>query len=175
MIQQAADKDFASAEFGLGSIDGNGRGVKQDLPKAVEWYSKAVDRGDAGAMNNLAWLFMNAQMPTSATRLRRWTCHSAPQARVRKRSLSILTPWPAPILMTAIGNRPLRRRRKLQHSGRKTKHTITRSSTTKRSPKQPRSFPHSTELENWYVPVPMVLLPNRCLHLIRRLRTQLGR
>ena len=78
LIQQAADKDFASAEFGLGSIDGNGRGVKQDLPKAVEWYSKAVDRGDAGAMNNLAWLFMNAQDANLRNTPRRWTCHSAP-------------------------------------------------------------------------------------------------
>jgi Sel1 repeat len=61
LIQQAADKGFASAEFGLDRSMPTAAGSNKDLPKAVEWHSKAVDRGDAGAMNNLAWLFMNAQ------------------------------------------------------------------------------------------------------------------
>jgi TPR repeat protein len=31
-----------------------GRGVAQSDEKAVEWYSKAADQGDAGAQNRLA-------------------------------------------------------------------------------------------------------------------------
>ena len=33
--------------------------MAQDYGKAREWYEKAADKGNAGAMNNLGWLYAN--------------------------------------------------------------------------------------------------------------------
>jgi TPR repeat protein len=33
--------------------------VAQDYAKAREWFEKAADKGDAGAMNSLGWLYQN--------------------------------------------------------------------------------------------------------------------
>jgi len=45
----------------LGLLYDNGQGVAQDYAKAREWYEKAADKGDAGAMRNLGLLYNNGQ------------------------------------------------------------------------------------------------------------------
>jgi TPR repeat protein len=41
------------AQFNLGAMYDNGRGVRQDYDEAVKWYRLAADQGDAGAQSNL--------------------------------------------------------------------------------------------------------------------------
>ena len=41
----AAEQGDASSQFNLGLLYANGRGVKQDYFKAVEWYQKAAEQG----------------------------------------------------------------------------------------------------------------------------------
>jgi uncharacterized protein len=45
----------------LGLHYDNGQGVAQDYAKAREWYEKAADNGDAGALTCLGVLYDNGQ------------------------------------------------------------------------------------------------------------------
>ena len=51
----------AEAQFCLGSLYAEGKGVKQDYKKAQEWYGKAVKQGNADAMNNLGLMYAKGQ------------------------------------------------------------------------------------------------------------------
>ncbi|WP_314342962.1 tetratricopeptide repeat protein [Haemophilus parahaemolyticus] len=48
-----AEQGDAKAQFNLGNMYLNGRGVKQDDFEAVKWYRKAAEQGDAEAQANL--------------------------------------------------------------------------------------------------------------------------
>ena len=70
---KAADQDCAMAQYNLGWMYGNKRGVldrKANDPlgckddgdcdlKAVDWYAKAADQEDAFAQGNLGWMYRN--------------------------------------------------------------------------------------------------------------------
>src|SRR3990172_12181387 len=71
---KAADQGNTSAQFHIGVLYFNGRGVKQDANKALEWIRKAAtvgnvpaqlwvtgERGSAQAQFNLAMLFLSGQ------------------------------------------------------------------------------------------------------------------
>jgi len=49
----------AIAMYMVGICYTNGRGVAKDEAKAVEWYEKAAEKGDSGAMNNLGNCYRN--------------------------------------------------------------------------------------------------------------------
>jgi len=51
--RQAAEQGYAQAQYNLGVMYYNGRGVKQDDFEAVKWYRKAAEQGDADAQANL--------------------------------------------------------------------------------------------------------------------------
>ena len=48
-----AEQGYAGAQFNLGVMYANGRGVKQDDFEAVKWYRKAAEQGHANAQANL--------------------------------------------------------------------------------------------------------------------------
>ena len=52
-----AEKGNADAQFFLGCIYYKGRGVKQDIAKATEWYRKAAEQGHYPAQNNLGFAY----------------------------------------------------------------------------------------------------------------------
>jgi TPR repeat protein len=54
--QMAADKGLARAQFNLGKIFEEGRGVAQSDEEAVRWFEKAADQGDSDAQLRLAKL-----------------------------------------------------------------------------------------------------------------------
>ena len=57
MFERAAHLGDATAQYNAGVCLGKGRGVKQDLAKAAEWYEKAAEQGDAMAQFRLALCF----------------------------------------------------------------------------------------------------------------------
>jgi hypothetical protein len=57
MWMKAATQGHAMAQFNLGCLYQQGRGVAQSDGAAVRWYQKSADQGHAGAQNNLG--FMN--------------------------------------------------------------------------------------------------------------------
>jgi hypothetical protein len=59
-LRDAAAKGDAPAMVALGNRYVYGQGVPQDSALAVEWYRKAVDSGDVGAMNQLGVMYVQA-------------------------------------------------------------------------------------------------------------------
>ena len=58
MFQKIAkETGFAIAEFMVGHIFEMGEGVEQNWTKAVEWYTKAAEKGNSVVMNDLGFCF----------------------------------------------------------------------------------------------------------------------
>ena len=56
---QAAEQGNAEAQFNLGNMYREGRGVRQDDAEAVRWYRQAAEQGDAQAQTNLGLMYAN--------------------------------------------------------------------------------------------------------------------
>ena len=56
-----AEQGDAKAQFNLGVMYADGRGVKQDDVEAVKWFRKAAEQGDADAQFNLGVMYRNGQ------------------------------------------------------------------------------------------------------------------
>ena len=57
----AADQGVATAQYNLGSMYYNGRGVLQDYEEAVFWYRLAAEQGNARAQYNLGVMYANGR------------------------------------------------------------------------------------------------------------------
>ncbi len=57
--RKAAERGDARAQYNLGSLYEDGRGVPQDSAQAAVWYRKAAEQGDADAQFNLGVLYDN--------------------------------------------------------------------------------------------------------------------
>ncbi len=56
-----ADQGNAYAQFNLGFMHGNGKGVAQDDAEAVEWYRRAAEQGMGVAQHNLGLMYANGE------------------------------------------------------------------------------------------------------------------
>ena len=57
----AAEQGFPGADYNLGHMCKNGRGVPQDYKQAFQWYRKAANRGHPQARYELGVLYQNGQ------------------------------------------------------------------------------------------------------------------
>ena len=57
----AAEQGNADAQYNLGVMYDNGRGVPQDDKTAVKWYRLAAEQGDASAQSNLGVMYGTGQ------------------------------------------------------------------------------------------------------------------
>jgi len=70
----AADQGFARAQYSLGFMHDNGRGVPQDDAEAARWYRLAADQGIARAQSNLGLLYENGEgVPQDYVQAHLWT------------------------------------------------------------------------------------------------------
>ncbi len=56
-----AEQGDADAQYNLGFMYGNGKGVPQDYREAVKWYRKAAEQGLAKAQSNLGFMYGNGK------------------------------------------------------------------------------------------------------------------
>jgi len=56
-LRARAEQGDANAQFNLGVMYANGRGVPQDDAAAVRWFRLAADQGNAGAQHNLGFMY----------------------------------------------------------------------------------------------------------------------
>ena len=59
--RKAAEQGYADAQFFLGDMYDNGRGVQKDYAQAVKWYRKAAEQGDAMAQGSLGFMYENGR------------------------------------------------------------------------------------------------------------------
>jgi hypothetical protein len=55
-----AKEDNPKAQYNVGLIYANGKGVKQDLSEAQKWYEKSAKQGNSAAQYNLGQLYQSA-------------------------------------------------------------------------------------------------------------------
>jgi len=53
LYTKSAEQGFAKAQFNLGRMYANGKGVPKDYEQAFYWYTQAAEQGDADAQNAL--------------------------------------------------------------------------------------------------------------------------
>ena len=61
LLRPLADQGMALAQFSLGLMYANGKGVHQDSTQAVNWFHKAADQGNADAQVNLGAMYAKGQ------------------------------------------------------------------------------------------------------------------
>ena len=61
IFEDLASKGDIEAQFALGLMYYNGKGVRQDYKKAIEWYEKAANQGNTKAQFNLGIMYANGQ------------------------------------------------------------------------------------------------------------------
>jgi predicted aspartyl protease len=65
--RKAADQNYVAAEYSLGTMYRDGRGVPKDNQQAAVWYRKAAEQGLAAAQSSLAALSTDSASSTSTT------------------------------------------------------------------------------------------------------------
>ena len=74
--KQEAGQDDAWAQFNLGWMYEEGRGVAQSDVEATKWYRRAARRGNARAQHSLGWMYRNGrgvpQNDAEAVKWHRW-------------------------------------------------------------------------------------------------------
>ena len=58
---QLAEQGNAKAQYNLGAMYANGRGVRQDYAEAFKWFRQAAEQGNAKAQYNLGAMYHNGQ------------------------------------------------------------------------------------------------------------------
>ena len=57
LILPLAEKGFAKAQYNLGVMYGNGKGVAKDYSKAIKWWNHAANQGSGEAQYNLGVMY----------------------------------------------------------------------------------------------------------------------
>jgi TPR repeat protein len=79
-LRPLAEQGHAGAQFYLGVMYENGRGVPQDYKEAAKWFHKAAEQGDADAQNNLGVMYAEGQgVPQDYTEAAKWFRKAAEQ------------------------------------------------------------------------------------------------
>ena len=80
LIKPSAEQGSPYAQFNLGVLYDNGRGVPQDYAEAMKWYRKAADQGYTSAQYNLGHMYDNGRgVPQDYTEAAKWYRKAADQ------------------------------------------------------------------------------------------------
>ena len=73
LSRSLAEQGDAAAQFHLGVLYAQGRGVPEDDQEALKWYRKAAEQGYAPAHYNLGWMYHQGQgVPQDYPAARKW-------------------------------------------------------------------------------------------------------
>lgn len=59
--RNAAEQGYPDAQFALGFMYENGKGIEEDDAEAMRWYRKAAEQGNAYAQCNLGAMYANGE------------------------------------------------------------------------------------------------------------------
>ena len=73
-FSKSAEQGNADAQYNLGLMYANGKGVPEDDREAVRWYRKAAEQGDAVAQYNLGAMYAKGEgVPEDYVKAYMWT------------------------------------------------------------------------------------------------------
>jgi TPR repeat protein len=88
LISPLANQGDASAQFNLGLMYENGRGVPQDYAEAAKWFGKAAEQGDASAQFNLSHMYYKGLgVPQDYAKAAEWVHRAADQGDAKAQTL----------------------------------------------------------------------------------------
>jgi TPR repeat protein len=80
LFKPMAEQGLPKAQYNLGDMYDNGRGVPQNFAEAMKWYRKAADQGDAPAQYSLGALYYNSRgVPQDYAEAMKWYRKAADQ------------------------------------------------------------------------------------------------
>jgi TPR repeat protein len=75
-----AEKGDAAAQYSIGFMYDQGKGVPQDYAEAARWFRKAADQGDARAQYSIGFMYAQGQgVPQDHAEAARWYRKAADQ------------------------------------------------------------------------------------------------
>ena len=82
-FRQLAEQGDAAAQYNLGMMYRNGKGVPPDYAEAVKWYRKASEQGQAYAQYNLGVMYRDGRgVPQDYVQAYLWSYLAAAQGRM---------------------------------------------------------------------------------------------
>jgi TPR repeat protein len=89
LFEKPANEGHMGAQYALGELYMEGKGVDKDERKAVYWFTKSAEQGHQDAQANLGTLFYNGyDVPKNRTKAKYWHSLAAKQGNeVAKRNL----------------------------------------------------------------------------------------
>jgi len=82
-LEQKANQGNAEAQYKLGKLYENSKGVPQDYNKAIEWYTKAAEQGNSYAQYSLGKLYENSKgVPQDYNKAIEWYTKAAEQGSI---------------------------------------------------------------------------------------------
>lgn len=86
-LREDADKGVAAAQFQLGFMHANGRGVEKDEQAAIIWFRKAADQGNAAAQFQLGLMHAEGRgVAQDASEAKAWYQKAADQGNFAAKS-----------------------------------------------------------------------------------------
>ena len=87
----AADQGNTFAQYNLGTLYDDGKGVPQNKAEALKWYHLAAERGNDGAQFNVGVLhFAGVAVPENRIEAAKWFRRAADQGHIGAQVIS----WP---------------------------------------------------------------------------------
>jgi len=93
LLRPLAAQGNVDAQFNLGSMYYQGKGVTQDYQEAVKWYRLAAEQGDASGQNNLGVMYAQGKGVTQDyVRAHMWlSLPTIKRSKIVKENLTILS------------------------------------------------------------------------------------
>jgi TPR repeat protein len=80
LIKPLAQEGIPEAQYNLGLMYDQGKGVPQDYAEAVKWYRRAAEQGDANAQYNLGQMYREGRgVPQNDAEAVKWFRKAAEQ------------------------------------------------------------------------------------------------
>jgi TPR repeat protein len=91
LIKPQAEKGDANAQFILGFLYDEGKGVPQDYTEAVKWYRRAAEQGNKAARHNLGLMGEQDQVARDRAEMQKWHQRAAEQGnKAAQHNLNLL-------------------------------------------------------------------------------------
>ena len=115
--RRAAEQGDARAQYNLGGMYREGRGVPQDAAGAVAWYRRAAEQGHARAQYNLGGMYAAGRgVPPDAVEAHMWFTIAASRSTGAERELIVTARAAVAVRMTPTDLREAERRAQAWHA-----------------------------------------------------------